>query len=497
MKSIPVAKKIIESAEAILQRAGAGSNPPFPSAIALAYDVVFVLDRLGQLVDLTILNEDSVSKPFVDRAMVLIGKPFVDLVSSESRLKAIEIMRSAALDGISRPRELNIQFGSESLALSVAAVRLDHEARVLLLCRDLRMVSRLQGQLVEAQQRVEREYSRQRALETRVQAMMQLVSEGVVLIEESSLRIAELNAMASDLLGESPKGRTGGREKVGRPLSEFFDSSSKTALLAWLARISREPYAGHFEGVLKHDSKAIQVRATLIRQQEGPAYLLTLKVLNEQTAASSLEPRNGVLAAMFEGLPDALVVAEAEGRIVFANQAFADLVQMARVDQVQGAFLTRWFSRSEVDLSLLVATLKQHEVVREYTTDIRGEYGAVRAVSIAGVVRVVAGQSCYCFAIRDVERQGRAAKASNDRFISRSSEELRELVGRVPLKDIVAETADLIERLCIESALDLTSDNRAAAAEMLGLSRQSLYVKLRRYGVGYDENGSLIGDDAS
>ncbi|MFM7965510.1 MAG: helix-turn-helix domain-containing protein, partial [Betaproteobacteria bacterium] len=51
-------------------------------------------------------------------------------------------------------------------------------------------------------------------------------------------------------------------------------------------------------------------------------------------------------------------------------------------------------------------------------------------------------------------------------------------------QEIVAETADLIEKLCIEAALRLTRDNRASAAEMLGLSRQSLYVKLRRYGIG-------------
>jgi len=42
----------------------------------------------------------------------------------------------------------------------------------------------------------------------------------------------------------------------------------------------------------------------------------------------------------------------------------------------------------------------------------------------------------------------------------------------------------LIEDLCIQAALELTGDNRAAAAEMLGLSRQSLYVKLKRFGVG-------------
>jgi DNA-binding NtrC family response regulator len=42
----------------------------------------------------------------------------------------------------------------------------------------------------------------------------------------------------------------------------------------------------------------------------------------------------------------------------------------------------------------------------------------------------------------------------------------------------------MIERLCIEAALELTDDNRASAAEMLGLSRQGLYSKLRRHGMG-------------
>jgi DNA-binding protein Fis len=37
--------------------------------------------------------------------------------------------------------------------------------------------------------------------------------------------------------------------------------------------------------------------------------------------------------------------------------------------------------------------------------------------------------------------------------------------------------------MCIETAIELTMNNRVAAAEMLGLSRQSLYVKLRKYGL--------------
>ncbi|MFX9116121.1 helix-turn-helix domain-containing protein, partial [Acinetobacter baumannii] len=64
----------------------------------------------------------------------------------------------------------------------------------------------------------------------------------------------------------------------------------------------------------------------------------------------------------------------------------------------------------------------------------------------------------------------------------------------VPLRDLVREATDVIEKLSIEAALELTRDNRASAAEMLGLSRQSLYVKLRRFGLA-EQVGEGEGED--
>ena len=60
---------------------------------------------------------------------------------------------------------------------------------------------------------------------------------------------------------------------------------------------------------------------------------------------------------------------------------------------------------------------------------------------------------------------------------------MTELVGRMPLRDLVREATDVIERICIAAALQLTGDNRVSAAELLGVSRQSLYAKLRRHGM--------------
>jgi transcriptional regulator PpsR len=182
-------------------------------------------------------------------------------------------------------------------------------------------------------------------------------------------------------------------------------------------------------------------------------------------------------------LPDAIVVTTPDGRIVTNNRAFLDLVQLATDEQARNETLEKWLGRPGVDLGVLVANLKQHGSVRLFATTMRGEHGAVTDVEISAVAINEGAQACLGFSIRNVDRR-RPSEIRPGRELPRSVEQLTELVGRVSLKELVRETTDVIERLCIEAALELTRDNRASAAEMLGLSRQSLYVKLRRYGLG-------------
>lgn len=63
---------------------------------------------------------------------------------------------------------------------------------------------------------------------------------------------------------------------------------------------------------------------------------------------------------------------------------------------------------------------------------------------------------------------------------------LSESVGQAPLKELVEETVSAVERQCIEAALASTRGNRSAAAKLLGLSRQALYMKLARYEIALD-----------
>lgn len=63
------------------------------------------------------------------------------------------------------------------------------------------------------------------------------------------------------------------------------------------------------------------------------------------------------------------------------------------------------------------------------------------------------------------------------------------------LKAAVRAATDRVERACILSALAEAGDNRASAAERLGLSRQGLYAKLHRHGIGNLGSGDSASQD--
>ena len=180
--------------------------------------------------------------------------------------------------------------------------------------------------------------------------------------------------------------------------------------------------------------------------------------------------------------PDGFVLTDSDGRLLRANAAFFQLAQIENERLAQGETIDRWIGKSSIDLNVLLANLRQHKSLKLFSSVVRGEHGSPVDVEISAVVLGEGNRPNLGFAIRNVGRRIGVESGAHSE-IPRSREQLAELIGRVPLKELVRETTDVIERMCIEAALKLTSDNRATAAELLGLSRQSLYVKLRRYGL--------------
>jgi transcriptional regulator PpsR len=128
----------------------------------------------------------------------------------------------------------------------------------------------------------------------------------------------------------------------------------------------------------------------------------------------------------------------------------------------------------------MLSTLKQHGAIRLLHTAARGEHGTTTEVELSAAGASEAEIPCIGFVVRDVGRRI-AAAPQGARDLTHAVEQLTDLVGRVSLPELLRDTVDLVERHFIEAALVLTGDNRTAASELLGLSRQSLYIKLRRH----------------
>jgi transcriptional regulator PpsR len=457
--------------------------------IEAASDLALVLDAEGTIVDLTVRDTQlGVNGPSSWR-----GRRWAETVTADSRDKVSAMLLEAASEGPPRWRQVHHPMSAgDDLPVLYSAVRLNGESRfardgcIVAVGRDLRGTVTLHRRLVESQRSMERDYWRFREAETRYRNLFQTAPEAVLVVDGQTHKVLEANPAAESLAGRS------GVRIIGAPLSSLFDAAAAAPLQAVLDASrptgKREP----LRALLAQGRVAVDVSVSQFRQGQTPLLLVRLVPLrndDSRRGQAAASPADTVLAADLLkayalSSPDGLVFTDTHGRILGANRAFAMLAQISSEEQARGQMLDRWLGRTGVEIGVLVTSLRQRGAVRLFTTRLRGEFGAVLDVEVSAAQIGTPESPTLAFAVRDIGRRLQSAPDRPPVRLSRSAGELAELVGRVPMKDIVSETTDLIERLCIETALQMTQDNRAVAAQLLGLSRQSLYVKLRRHSLG-------------
>lgn len=440
---------------------------------AVAADITLVLDASGVIRDVALGNAELAEEGCAD----WLGKPWRATVTEESHDKVDALLRYSGPVDAQPWRHINhTSPRGRDLPIQYRALPITHGQRVLI-GRDLRSAAALQQQLLNNQIAMERDFARLHHLETRYRLLFAQSAEGVAIVNAETLAVIELNPAAQTLL---PQGIA-----PGVRLLDAFDTGSAMPIQAMVAVVRATGKADRASACIKGDGAPLLLHASLFRHERN-ALLLVRMVPESVGLAPDAEPLGDEAAALLPLVtlaPDALVLTDAAGVVQRANAAFLDLTQIALGTQLIGQRLDQWLGRPSIDLDVLLANLRQHGVVRLYATMLRPRIGPtldveVSAVSLTGEPRADLG-----FFIRNVTAR-RAVEGASTASLPTPVERLTDLVGRVPLKDLVRDTTDVIERLCIETALDLAKDNRATAAELLGLSRQSLYMKLHRYGLG-------------
>ena len=458
------------------------------AGLVAAADLALVVDAAGVVVDaaaggggatgLSATASGGVEGGYAALLDGWIGRRLSEIVTPETRGKVELLLREAAggapgAGGTAPRRQVNHPTpDGHDLPVAYTGVRLA-DGGVVLVGRDLRAVAALQQRLVETQQALERDYWKLRHVETRYRLLFQRAREAVLVVDAATRKVVDANAAAGTLFG-TPADRL-----VGRAFPPELAAGARQALDDLLVA-TRFDGAGDAVDVALADGRTVHAAASCFRQDTQTLFLVRFAETGEsarglRTAGADAAP----LATLLAGAHDAFVVSDPDGVVRFANRAFLDLAQLGDEAQAVGRSLVEWVGRPGADMPVLLSMLKQHGVVRLVGTAVRGEHGTATDVELSAVSAPDADPPAAAWTIRDVGR--RVGGAGGSRDLTRAVEQLTELVGRVALPELVRDTVEMVERHFIEAALELTHDNRTAAAEVLGLSRQSLYLKLRRH----------------
>ncbi len=436
--------------------------------VTAAGDVILVLDPEGRVLDVAGTGGG------IPGLANWTGREWGELVTSQSRPKIQEMLGET---GQPRWRQVNHPVEGGDVPYRYLAIRLGHGDRLVAIGRDVRAAAALQQRLLRAQQSLERDYLRLRQAEARYRLLFETTAEAMIIVDAASRQIREINPAAHRMFG-APLGSF-----VGQAISSRFDRKEVERVAGVLGAISAGAEVSAIEIELADDAGAARLAVGAFRQGGANYFLLRL---SPALGAESAPDESRRVVAVVESMPDAFVLAGPDQKILTANLAFVEAVHAVSADQLRRQPLGDFIGRPGIDLELIRGQLAEHEAVRNVSTILRGIDGGREEVELSAV-HVPGPDEVLGFSIRIVGRRLRDLPPTT-RDLPRSVEQLTDLVGRMPLKDIVRESTDLIERLCIEAALTFTTNNRASAAEILGLSRQSLYSKLHRHGLVRSEN---------
>jgi len=454
-------------------RASAADARSARSLVASACDLALTIDAAGRVADV----ESSLDEFAEAEAERWIGRPIDDVVTEESRPKIAALLSEARGEGRARWREINHPArDGPDLPVRYAAAFEPDENVVILMGRDMRAIASLQSRLVAAQQAMEQEYERLRQMETRYRILFQTAGEAFLVVEAGSEKIVEANPAAARLLGREAA------SLAGRPLHDQFAAAGRPALSGALAAALASGRSETATVPNAAETRTLEVRATLFRAGAETLILCVLRARDEVEGDDGDLERS--VMRLMRRTTDGFVLTDEAGRILWANDAFLGFAEVALEEQLKGESLGRFLGRPGVDLNVMLSNAAEHGRLRQFSTTLRGAYGTTAQVEISTAHLPADPRPGFGFVIRDVSRAGAAPTAARRGAAEpQSIEHMVDLVGSVPLRELVRATTDEIERMCIQTALRLTGGNRASAAEMLGLSRQSLYVKLRRFGL--------------
>jgi transcriptional regulator PpsR len=449
-----------------------------PDASGFAGDISISLDETG-VIRSARFGRELIAQSLSDWH----GSTWTDTVAEMTRDKAERLLDEARSNGVTGFRQIEQRLpDGGSVPVEYAAIRQTDSSGTLLVGRDLRGMAELQRRYVAAQQTLERDYWKLRRIETRYRMIFRESSEAGIVADPETHSILDANPSALQLLGLDVE--AGLTSIAGRSLVAEAGPEDRDELRRYLDLVHDRGEAAPIRITFGPGRVSTLVRASATREESGVT--LFVRVTPWEDGMPEVRPRPVInLSPIVDTMPDGFVLVDRDGRVRYANQAFADLVQNPRGASVLGRELQHWLARPGADWSVMRSNLERHGVVRLFSTSVQGDFGTDTQVEISAAPVVSDDASYAALVVRDISRRISPGDEAGRQSVT--LDDLAAEVGRTTLPRLVSDTTASVEKHLISHALELTGGNRTAAAQLLGVSRQSLYSKLDRYGIDDSE----------
>ncbi len=442
----------------------------------LAADLAVYLSPAGDVEGISV-NPDCPSLGCLDH---WVGRNFNSFLTVESVAKLDERIAEMRADANMTPRWIEINHVDNAtweFPIRYSIHRIYGGDHLLLLGRDMQPIAEVQQRLVSEQLARERDQQLLRGEQTFYNVALEASETGLIMLEPESGKIRDLNSSAALLLGTKASTLT------GSSLAQAFEGRKREELLDALSSAARTDEAKGVDLVARRNGHSLTVYPDYFRAA-GQLFILCRLVPVDANMATSADVAQST-ALLFASTSDAIVLTDGKGTIREANESFLIMADAAQMRDVRGTSFSDYLARGSVDMKIMLEAALKKGRLSNYATKITSLTGTRTGVDIsASHLESHGGDFGYGFVIRGVSSNTAAdGEAPTSAVNEDAMKNVMDLVGTASLKELVSATSDVIEKLCIETAVQLTGNNRVAAAEMLGLSRQSLYVKLRKHGL--------------
>jgi transcriptional regulator PpsR len=424
-------------------------------------EITLTLDREGVITD--VAPSESFKGESLDSWR---GRSWSETIPPDGVERVARAINASLESGESFCFRVRQQFPSgREFSIEYTTVSLGEKGGVVAIGRSLEWLSDLQSRLVATQKAREQDFWKLRDIESRYHALLDASDEAVALVRASTMRVIEANVMAARALGLVPG-------------SEFLPDLAERDRKPLETSLDLVRSQGRAPSIVLHlnDRSRWTLGASFVTRESDAIYLLRMSPLDEEGVC----PRDVYnLEQVMLRFPDPLVLTDRDGAILKANPAFLDLVQIGAESVALGQSLGRWLSFPGEDLSAILGHVQWHGAVKMLRCRIEGESGSVSEVELSAVGDRSQRPLHIGLVMREVGVRESRLEQCAEAF------ELEDLPkeGALPasLDAVLRASVENIERRYIAEALAKHGGNRTLAAKHLGLSRQTLHVKINKY----------------